>query len=173
MRFIPFLLCALYSVSTIAAQIAVVSYTKLENESKVSRDITSQIKDRQAKLQEEVQGIQATVQKKVEDLEKSSSILTAKALDQKKEALQKELMKMDEDLKKKAQKLEEVKNETLAKVNDTIKQIVMNIAKEQKYDMVLSDVGIVYVEANLDITDAVLKDLDKKLPKIRINWDKK
>lgn len=167
------LVFGLYAASTFASQIAVVNYVKLESESKVSKDITDQIKARQAKLQEEVQAIQATVQKRVEDLEKSSSVLTTKALDQKREALQKELMKMDEDLKKKAQKLEDIKNETLTKVSETVKEITMNIAKEKKYDAVLSDAGVVYADPGLDITDQVLKELDKKLPKVRINWDKK
>ena len=163
----------LVSFNVFAGEIAIVSYTKLENDSKVSKHIAQQIKTRQEKLQAEVTSMQASVQKKVEDLEKSSSVLTGKALEQKRESLQKELLKMEDDLKKKAQKLEEIKNEALVKVNETIKNIASGIASEKKYDAVFSDVGAVYFKPENDITNDVLQQLDKKLPKLEINWDKK
>jgi Skp family chaperone for outer membrane proteins len=173
MKVIPFLFAAAFSANVFAHNIAVLSYAKLESDSKVSKNIAEQIKVRQEKLQAEVTALQGTVQKKVEELEKASSVLTAKALEQKKESLQKELIKMDEDLKKKAQKLEEIKNETLVKVNETIKGIASDIAKAKKYDAVLSDASVVYSQPELDITNDVLSELDKKLPKLQINWDKK
>jgi outer membrane protein len=172
MRIQATILSLVFSFGVFAQEIAVLSYTKLETESKVSKNIAEQIKTRQNKLQSEVSSLQVTVQKKVEDLEKASAVLTGKALDQKKESLQKELLKMEEDLKKKAQKLEEIKNEALSEINETIKSITAEIARKKKYDVVLSDVSIIYSDSKMDITNEVLQELDKKMPKIQINWDK-
>lgn len=162
-----------FSFSVFAQGIATLNYVKLENQSKVSKNIAEQIQERQKKLEIEVSDIQKTVQKKVEELEKARSVLTGKALEQKRESLQKELMKMEENLKKKAQKLEEIKNEALITVNEKIKSISAEIAKEKNYDAVIAEAGVVYAKPELDITDDVLKELDKKLPKLKINWDRK
>lgn len=155
-----------------ASKIAFVSYAKIESQSTVTKDIADQIQKKQDDLQREVQKIQSDVQAKVEDLEKSSSILTAKALEQKKLNLQKELVKTDEDLKAKAQKLENIKNKTLLDLNEQIKVIVTAIAKKHGYELVFSESSVVYADGNNDITDDVLRELNKKVPSVKIDWSK-
>lgn len=154
-------------------KIAVVNFATIEEQSKVTLDITNQIKKKQDELQKEVQSIQDDVQKKVKNLEKSASVLTSSALEQKKEELQKELVQIDEKLKQKAQKLENIKNNTLLDLNNNIKIIVEEIAKENEYDLVLLDGSVVYYEKKHDITQDVLQKLNKKIPSVKINWDQK
>ena len=155
-----------------AGKIAIVNYAKIESDSSVTKNITEQIQKKQDELQKEVQEIQADVQAKVEDLEKSASVLTAKALEQKKSNLQKELLQTDEQLKAKAQKLENVKNKTLLDLNEQIKTIVAEIAKKQGYDFILSENSAVYFDDKYDITDDVLKTLNKRVPSVKIDWSK-
>lgn len=169
--FLPILLLCISSFAH-ANKIAVVNYSRIESDSAVTKDITSQIQKKQEELQQEVQKIQSDVQAKVEDLEKSASILTAKALEQKKLNLQKALVKTDEDLKAKAQRLENIKNKTLLDLNNQIKEIVATIAKKQDYDFVLSESAVIYSDDKNDITEDVLKELNKKVPSIKINWAK-
>ncbi len=150
---------------------AVVNYVELENKTLVSQDIAKQIQDRQTKLQAELKVVQDDVQKKVADLEKSSSVLTAKALEAKKTALQKELVQIDNNLKNKAQKLENIKNESLLKLNNKIKDIVEVIAKKHGYEIVLSENAALYYDKKHDITTEVIKELDSKMPKMKIEWE--
>lgn len=150
---------------------AVVNYVELENKTLVSQDIAKQIQDRQTKLQAELKVVQDDVQKKVSDLEKSSAVLTAKALDAKKTALQKELVQIDNNLKNKAQKLENIKNESLLKLNNKIKDIVEVIAKKHGYEIVLSENAALYYDKKHDITADVIKELDSKMPKMKIEWE--
>lgn len=150
---------------------AVVNYIELENKTLVSQDIAKQVQDRQNKLQAELKIIQDDVQKKVSDLEKSSTVLTAKALEAKKTALQKELVQIDNNLKNKAQKLENIKNESLLKLNNKIKDIVEVIAKKHDYEIVLSENAVLYYDKKNDITAEVIKELDSKMPKMKIEWE--
>ena len=150
---------------------AVVNYIELENKTLVSQDIAKQIQDRQTKLQAELKVVQDDVQKKVSDLEKSSAVLTAKALEAKKTALQKELVQIDNNLKNKAQKLENIKNESLLKLNNKIKDIVEVIAKKHGYEIVLSENAVLYYDKKHDITAEVIKELDSKMPKMKIEWE--
>ena len=150
---------------------AVVNYVELENKTLVSQDIARQVQDRQNKLQAELKIIQDDVQKKVGDLEKSSTVLTAKALEAKKTALQKELAQIDNNLKNKAQKLENIKNESIINLSNKIKDIVEVIAKKHGYDIVLSENALLYYDKKNDITAEVIKELDSKMPKMKIEWD--
>ncbi len=168
---LPILFLLLSSIAN-AGKIAVVNYARIESDSAVTKSITQQIQKKQEELQKEVQVIQTDVQAKVEDLEKSASVLTAKALEQKKANLQKELLQTDEQLKAKAQKLENIKNKTLLDLNEQIKDIVAEIAKKQGYDFVLSEGSAVYFDDKYDITDDVLKALNKKIPSVKIDWSK-
>ncbi len=152
---------------------AVVDYIELENRSLVSQDIAKQIQDRQNRLQAELKIVQDDVQKKVADLEKSSAVLTAKALETKKNSLQKELVQIDNNLKNKAQKLENIKNDALIRLNSKIKDIVGNVAKKHGYDIVLSENSVLYYDKKNDITTEVIKELDAKMPKMKIEWDAK
>lgn len=170
MRFL--LATLLFSFFANATKIAVVNYSYLEVNAKVTQSISKQIQERQEMLQEEVKKIQADVQNKVKNLEKSASVLTAKALDQKKIALQSELMKTDESLKARAKKLEEIKNKTLLDLNDKIKEIVARIAKDKECDIVLPESSAVYYNAEFDITADVLSELNKKVKTIKIDWGK-
>ncbi len=154
-----------------STNIAVVNYVEIENKSLVSKDITKQMQDRQVKHQAEIKSIQEDVQKKVADLEKSSYVLTVKALEAKKTALQKELVQIDSNLKAKSEKLEAIKNNTLISLNSKIKEITAAIAKKQGYDLVISENTVVYSSEKIDITNEVIKELDAKTPKMKINWE--
>jgi Skp family chaperone for outer membrane proteins len=151
--------------------IGVVNYVEIENKALVSKDIAKQIQDRQTKHQSEIKNVQNDVQKKVADLEKSSAILTAKALEAKKASLQKELIQIDENLKIKSEKLESIKNNTLVNLNNNIKDIVTSIAKKQGLDIVISENSTLYYNEKNDITSVVIKELDSRMPKMKIDWE--
>ena len=50
------------------------------------------------------------------------------------------------------------RNEVLAKLQKDMYQAVVTLAKEQKFDLILSQ-GVVYSSNKVDITDSVLKKL--------------
>jgi len=152
------------------SNIAIVNYVEIENKTLDSQNIAKQNQHRQTKLQLEVKLVQDDVQKKVANLEKFGAVSTAKALDVKKAALQKDLMQIDANLKNKAQKLENIKNDSLMKLNGKIKEIVESIAKKQGYDLVISENTTLYFDKKYDITADIIKELDAKMPKMKINW---
>ncbi len=172
MRFIFAFLCLSFFAVAKDKGIAVVNYQKLEEKSTVMQSVLDQIKDKQQKLQKDVVKIQKRIQKKVEDLEKSASVLSAKALQVKKLNLQKELVQTDENLKNEGARLENIKNQTMLEINKHIKDVVHAVAKSKGYDLVISEVATVYYHQKYDITDIVIKEFDKQKP-IKINWDKK
>jgi outer membrane protein len=53
------------------------------------------------------------------------------------------------------------RNEVLAKLQKDMYQAVVTLAKEQKFDLILSQ-GVVYSSDKVDITDSVLKKLKAK-----------
>jgi outer membrane protein len=52
------------------------------------------------------------------------------------------------------------RNEVLAKLQKDMYQAVVDLAKEEKFDLILSQ-GVVYTSDRVDITESVLKKLSK------------
>jgi outer membrane protein len=84
-------------------------------------------------------------------------------------ALQREIKKLEDDLTRdgavmsesERTKLERKIHEVLAKLQKDMYTAVVSLAKEQKFDLILSQ-GVVYSSDKIDITDSVLKKLKAK-----------
>jgi Skp family chaperone for outer membrane proteins len=61
----------------------------------------------------------------------------------------------------------------LAKLRDDVRETVAEVAKERQYALVLSDDAVIIAEKSMDITDEVIKALDKRLTKVTIDWSVK
>ena len=51
------------------------------------------------------------------------------------------------------------RNEELARIQDLIREAVVNMAKEENYDLIL-ETGVVYVSPRIDLTERILEELE-------------
>lgn len=165
-RFIPILLSALFSFGfshTSSAQ----ADTKIGfvNTERVFRDSSLAVKA-QKKLEKEFQGREQDIQKLVKqarDLQTSleKEALTMSEADRSKK--QKELANLSREIQN-AQRafredLNQRKNEEFSIVQDRARKAIIEIAEKEKFDLVLETA--VYASPRIDITERVLKALDK------------
>ena len=79
--------------------------------------------------------------------------------------LEREILSKRRDLKRSQEEFRDDlnirRNEVLAKLQKDMYQAVVSLAKEQKYDLVLTQ-GVVYSSNKVDITSSVLKKLSGK-----------
>lgn len=51
------------------------------------------------------------------------------------------------------------RNEELARIQDIIREVVVSIAQDEKYDLIL-ETGVVYVSPRINLTERILEELD-------------
>ena len=51
------------------------------------------------------------------------------------------------------------RNEELARIQDIIREVVVSIAKDEQYDLIL-ETGVVYVSPRINLTERILEELD-------------
>jgi len=147
-----------------AQKVAIVDTQKIISESIIGKaaknNLDGQIKKGQAKLA----ALKADFEKQKTELEKQAAILSSSALQSRQEDLEKKQMEFQrayQDIQEKIGKLNEVE---LTKVVKQIGDVVRELAAEDGYDFVLERdrQTVMYASNEIDITDKVVKILDKK-----------
>jgi len=161
----------LVGFSANASEIAVLDVEKIVKESSAMRDIQSKVTKKQTDYQKDVDKKQKALEADQKRIEGKKNVLT-------KEALEKEVTEFDkkvEDLKQfvdsKQNVLKKASLDAMSKVNDKIKDIISEIAKERKIDVIIPAAQSLYYEESLDISAEVLEKLNKKVTKVDVKFE--
>jgi outer membrane protein len=122
---------------------------------------TAQVKIDQefSKREKELQDLSARLKSMSEKLDKDTAVITESDRSKR----QRELAELDKDFQRKQREfredLNQRKNEELATVLERTTRVIKQIAEAEKYDIVFQEA--VYASPRIDITDKVLKALNK------------
>jgi outer membrane protein len=109
----------------------------------------------------ELVGLQNRIRQLDEELQKNVPALK----DTDRRAREREILTLKRELKRATQEFREDynqrRNEELAVLQQVVRKAILEIAKQEKYDLVLHE-GTVYASENIEITDKVLKKLGKQ-----------
>jgi len=135
------------------------------NTEKVFRDSLLAVKA-QKKLEKEFQTREQDIQKQVKQAKDLQALLEKEGLtmaEADRAKRQKELANLSRDIQHSQREfredLNQRKNEEFSSVQDRARKAIMEIAEKEKYDLVLENA--VYASPKVDITDRVLKALDR------------
>ena len=153
------------------AQIGVLDVDKIIQESSAVVDIQKKVDAKKIAYENEINKKQSqleTEQKKLED----------KKITLSKEAFEKEVKGFEtkvDDLKtyidRKQNSLKKASIDAMSKVNDKVKTIVSEIAKEKELDTIIPASQTLYFKDELDITAEVLSRLNKKITKVDVKFE--
>ncbi len=105
--------------------------------------------------------------KKLTDKQERDSKVMSKAENIK---LERKIVSLKRDIKRAKEEFNEDfnlrRNEELAKLHKLINKTTVNVAKDLKYDIILSD-NVLYNSKRVDITDMILKELQKLKPDLK------
>jgi outer membrane protein len=105
--------------------------------------------------------IQNDIRELEDDLEKNGLIMT----DADRRAKERKILVMKRNLRRATQEFREDynlrRNEELAVLQKIVKKAIVEIAKQEKYDLIVHE-GTIYASSKIDITDKVLEKLNKK-----------
>ncbi len=164
-------------VSTDAAnganlRVAVIRMDAIQNEAKALTDLRKQKEDYETKLRNELEKTQKALEKEKTEIEKSQDVLSRDALQRRVVDYQNRVTKLQRDLAERAQSIEmsfqKALNEVQTKhldpiVEGTIAKKKLSLVIDGRFARMGADV------ANLDITDEVIKALDKKVKSVKMD----
>ncbi len=157
------MLAASFLVSSFAyaedTHIGFVNAERIIREAAPAKAAQVKIEQEFSKRDKDLQDVGAHLKASVEKYDKDAPLLSE--ADRLKR--QRDLADMDKDFQRKQRELREDfnqrRNEELAAVNDRITKVIRQIAEADKFDIVLQEA--VYISPRIDITDKVLKALNK------------
>ncbi len=108
--------------------------------------------------------MQQEIKKMEEDLERDALVMK----DSDRREKERQLLVLKRELRRATQEFREDynmrRNEELAALQKIVKQVIVEIAKQENYDLILHE-GTIYASSKIDITDKVLERLNKAAKK--------
>ena len=171
---------ALKKIDTDAAKlsdlrIAVVKMDEIQNEAKVLKALREQRKSYEEKLQKELTQKQKELEKEKAEIERSQDVLSREALERRILDYQKKVAGLQRELTERAQSVEENYQKALVEIQENhLNPVIEGIINKKDLSLVIDGrmVRIGDNAKNLDITDDVIKGLDKKVSKIKMKSPK-
>lgn len=149
--------------------IATIDINEVFQKSAAGSKLTQEIKTKQEELRKTFSTKEQELQERDKVLASQRDILSEKALKEKMASLNQDVMQLQEQVKEAGSRLEKAYYNALDIVSAQVKDIVDATSKNNNIDLVLQKSQIIYKSDNInDITDSVLMQLDKQLPRVEL-----
>ena len=142
-------------------RIGFVDTVKLMESAPQAKAAQSKIEKEFAPREKELVALQRQIKTKEDKLTRDGAVMS----ESERSKLERDILSKRRDLKRTQEEFRDDlnirRNEVLAKLQKDMYQAVVTLAKEQKFDLIMSQ-GVVYSSDKIDITDSVLKKLTGK-----------
>jgi Skp family chaperone for outer membrane proteins len=167
-------LATILSLSAFAAnatEIGVLDVEKIVKESIAMKDIQKKVNKKQDEYQKDVTKKQTTLEAEQKKIEGKKNVLSKEAFEKELQAFEKKVEELKEFVDKKQNTLKKASLDSMGKVNDNIKEIIAEIAKEKNLDVITASSQALYYKDELDVSEEVLKRLNKKIVKVDVKFE--
>src|SRR5665213_550995 len=152
-----------------APVVVVVDMTQIMRDAKAAKDIQAQVEKGMNAYSKEVSQKEGDLKQLRDDLERQRTVLAPDVFNTRSQAYQQRYADLDRDVQSKRQLMQQTYSEAMTKVETTALQIIADLAKERKANMVVAKAALLYLQDGLDVTSEVTRRLDDKLPAMTIN----
>jgi outer membrane protein len=145
-------------------KIGYVDLSKILNESPAAKAAQKKLEQEFTPRNKKLEAKAKKINKQKENLEKESDIMSKDQI----ESLQRKIMKAQRDLKRDATEAQEDfklrRRDELGKIENRLKEVILNIAQSGKYDVILTNSDVTYASDSsaINITSKVLKKFNAK-----------
>ena len=152
-----------------AEKIVYIDMDRIMQISKAGKNAISKINDQKKKDVSKFQKIEKELKSKEEDLITKKNVISAEEFNKKLENLSKEINNY------RTLRQEAIDLSTKSRLNasadfaEKIKPILADYASENNIDMIIQKKNIIMGKTDLDITNEILKIVDKKINKLKVN----
>jgi Skp family chaperone for outer membrane proteins len=151
--------------------IAIVDLNLILSESKAAKDATKQFEIIQKNTEEEIIKSDKEMLEERNKLVEQQSVIAPEAFELKAKDYEKKLQNYQSEKQNKLRSLEGVLQNARNDILENVKPILEELSKELGVTVILEKNSVLLSATNMDITDDVIKKLNKELPKIKVSLD--
>ena len=177
-KFVLLLICG-FSISTWPAfaqqkvpsaniKFAVVNFQKIFREAAATRSIGPQVVKLKKSFEAQFKDLQKKLKSAEQDLQGQRTILSPEAYAQKQKSFKKQVNGVQRNVQAVQRMVGRVEGDAYKTVRRTFHRITQEIAKEKSLDLIFPRSGLIHVNPKFDISNEILKRLNKRLPFVTV-----
>ena len=151
--------------------IAIVDLNLILSDSKAAKNATEQFDVIQKNTEDEIIDSDKKMLEERNKLIEQQSVIAPEAFELKAKDYEKKLQNYQVEKQNKLRKLEGVLQKARNEILESVKPILEELSKELGVTVILEKNSVLLSATNMDITENVIKKLNKELPKIKVNLD--
>jgi len=151
-----------------AEKIAIVDIKMIVENSLAAKNIHKQIDAKRESFQAEVSKEEDALRKKDQDLLKQRDIVSKEAFDQKATEFRTDVIEAQRLVQSRRVQLENAFIRAMKEVKDSTLEIISDLAKDKGFRLALPKSQTLYSDNVLEISSDVLKELNRRLPTVKI-----
>lgn len=149
-------------------KVAVIDVQRILNDAKAAQDVETQLEAKRATYLEELKSHERTLKATEETLKAEREKLTPEEFKKKQVEFEGKILETRKLAQQHRQTLDTAANSALMDLRKEIVMIVNEMSEKNGYDLVLTRQNVILAEKSMDITDDVMKALDKKISKMKL-----
>ncbi|MGI9392661.1 MAG: OmpH family outer membrane protein [Parvibaculales bacterium] len=149
-------------------KIATVNFDTILKTSKAGAHLNEQLKKELDEIRAEAENARKGFEGEVQKLNAQRSLITQEALQKKVTELQGKQQAKQQELNDKVRAVETAARNAQQKIVEQVVPIIEEITQKDKINVILEERFIFYTDTDLRITDGVIKKLDRKLKRVKL-----
>ena len=147
---------------------AIINIQKVLRLTLATKAIKPQLKSIRERMQKKVQDREKALKAENLSLQEQRAILSPEAFRQRRLDFQAKVTALQSDVRSFRKRLDAAGRAAMGQVNQVFRLVAVKIAAERKIQLIVPRTSAIYVDPIFDITDEVLKRLNKRLPTVKV-----
>lgn len=148
----------------------VVDMSRVMQTTAAAKDIFSQLDKRREEYQVLISKEEESLLVARQKIENQKGSFSREAFDKERKEFEKKVASGQELVNSRKQILDQAFNDSMSNLRDEAAKIVAGVAKEKGYSVVFTQNAVMLSEPGFDITDIVIKRLNKSVKKFPVTW---
>lgn len=136
--------------------------------SKAGKNMNEQVEKMTKSVQGEVEKVQKSLQKEADKLEEQKNLMASDALQVKREELRLKQITKQQEISAEARSIQAGAQNALKEIAEIAVDELKTLAEEKKADIVLRREATYIVSPTSDLTDELIKRIDKKITSVKV-----
>lgn len=148
--------------------IAVVDIDQIRREATAVVAAREQINKYHAAIQADIQKEEIELRDANQELARQRTVLSPEAFNEERRKFEQRLVDVQRKVQERREEMDNIQNDVMRRMNDAMAEVVTELAREQKFGLILRLDQTVFAAEPLLVTKMVLDRLNKKLPSIKV-----
>lgn len=147
---------------------AVIDLQKILREASATKTIRPQVEKLKKKYQDQFESYEKDLRAANQDLQRQRTIITPEAYAERLKTFKEQVTRRQREVQSVQRMLDKAGSDALGMVHRKFREITEEIARERAIELIVPRSGLLFVDPKYDISDEVLKRLNKQLPSVKV-----